>query len=292
MGIRIREFVDSLAGSGENVFAQMAKLRTLSVRISELYQNTVRETLEEIWKENTSGEKVCFRPVVADGDDITVMLSASDAFPFVRTFLTKLEKQHIAEFSESFKPTAAAGIAFVGLHFPFSVAYDMAEACCKNAKKETIHRCGGAEAFGKAPVSSFDYQLCVSNIPDDIGDYRQKHFVFTADGTEYRLLRRPYLFWDKEDYSAERFFKESDDLYSAMRDKNIARSKLKGLRNAYGAGVQEARRYTEYICAHAKTADELVAAERFRNGPFNEDHEAVFFDILDVMDIIRKEEQA
>ena len=291
MGIRIREFVSGLAGKGMDVFGQLAAMRGLSVRISELYQNTVRKALEQIYP--AQEKPVPFRPIVADGDDITVMIAAKDAFPFVKAFMENLKNERIEEFGGAFLPTAAAGIVFVGLKFPFSIAYDMAEACCKNAKRVTIARCGGAEEFGRNPVSSFDFQLCVSNIPDDLAEYRRKYYTHrSADGKDFTLLRRPYLFCGDSPYSAEKFLRLSEDLHNGVKEKSIARSKLKGLRNAYGISVLEAEQYARYITAHAKNETEQKTVKRFGfDAPFTENGEARFFDILDIMDLIWEEKK-
>ncbi len=295
MGIRIREFVAELAekknGNGEplTVWEQLSAMRALSVAISDLYRSTLQETLRALFPEKPG--ELMFRPIVLDGDDVTVMTVADKALDFTRTFMEKLSEKKIKEL-EGFLPTAAAGIAFVKFKFPFSVACALAESCCRNAKAKTVERRGGARAFLAAPVSSVDYQVCYSNISDDLETYREKNFVFEG----CTLLRRPYQFTevksdDGPDYTYAGFEKTCVFFNAEMKANNIARSKLKGLRNAYGSGVEAAELYGGYILAHAKKEAELPAA-RLLSRPFTNGspREALYFDYLDIMDIAWKEE--
>lgn len=70
------------------------------------------------------------------GDDITFVCNAKLAIPAVRYFLENLgnEKDY----------SACGGIAFFNSHFPFSDAYQVAEACCDSAKNVPRNRKVGA----------------------------------------------------------------------------------------------------------------------------------------------------
>ena len=223
------------------------------------------------------------RPITVDGDDVTVMMPSVYAFDFIKAFMDILNKKSVFGL-QNFKPTAAAGVAFVTLKFPFSVAYELAESCCKNAKAKTIERCGGSEKFLASPVSSIDYQVCYTNISENLAAYRNRYYSFS----DCTLIRRPYIFSGGE-YSFDSFMSECIYFNSAIKRGNIARSKLKGLRNAYGISRDEANLYGSYIYSHYKYDNEKEAAEKLEE-PFNAVNEAKFFDYLDVMDIAWKGE--
>ncbi len=279
MGTRIMKFVEGLSGS---IWKQLTDMRKLSIEITNLYNSTLKATLAELYDVN-GPKTIRFRPVIADGDDITVMLESGRAFEFVRLFMKNLESSTIEAFGKDFKPTAAAGIAFATLKFPFSVAYELAEQCCKKAKSETIKRSGGAEAFLNNPVSSMDFQIIYSNIPVSLSDFRDSYYRFG----DYSLTRRPYVFSEKSEYSYAAYEKECVEWTNNLDRDLIANSKLKGLRNAYGQGVEEAKKYARYIRAHATGDLETNIAKEIEE-PFNEKKEAKLFDFLDVMDIVWK----
>lgn len=269
MGNMIREFVEQQTG---DICEALSNMRRLSVTISALYKNTLKETLGEIY-DGAAGE-IPFRPIIADGDDITVMTESRKAFEFTEIFMEKLsagagifEDMHI-----SFKPTAAAGIAFVKAKFPFSAAYDIAESCCKNAKSQTLKRLDGQVA------NSMDFQVCYSGIGGDMAMFRAKNYV--KDGCS--LTKRPYIYDNDGDYSYDAFKSMCEELNNAMKQGTIARSKLKGMRNAYGVSKDSAENYGRYIKAHEKRSDIIDMLSE----PFDENGNSKVFDYLDIMDII------
>lgn len=277
MGIKIRDYVNSLTGSLES---QLNSMRQLSKSISNIYKEAITDAISRVFND---AAQLDFRPIVIDGDDVTVMMPSVYAFDFIKEFMKNLDSKSVYGL-EGFKPTAAAGAAFVTLKFPFSVAYEIAESCCKNSKAKTIERCGGAEAFLASPVSSMDYQVCYSNFSENLPDYRNRYYRFG----DYTLLRRPYTFGDGK-YSFDSFMCDCDYFNLAVKDGGIARSKLKGLRNAYGISVGEAELYGSYIYSHCKTPKEQGPAKKLQK-PFNDKKEAKFFDYLDVIDIAWKGE--
>ena len=267
MGIKIREFVQNLKC---DVITALNEMKKLSVEIGELYKSVLKETIADMYA--PEGE-IPFRPIVADGDDITVILESKKAFEFTEKFMKHLLNKSLQCFG-GYVPTAAAGIAFVKTGYPFSTGYDIAEQCCKNAKKLTLERVEGKAAC------SVDYQVCYSNIHNTIDEFRKENY-FVDDVT---LTRRPYIFDDENEYSYAEFKALFDLLNSGIDADIIARSKLKGLRNAYPISRLEAESYGNYIDAHATGSKEREISALLKV-PFNDKAEALFFDYLDVMDI-------
>lgn len=130
-----------------------------------------------------------FRPLIMEGDDLTFICEARFALPSVVKYLRKLlesilpqeRNQHQGSQSEAQEGrdqhqgsqsqvqesqnqpvenqkqplayTACAGIAFVHSHFPFRIAYEIAEECCASAKKEWYRH----KASNQAPESASCY---------------------------------------------------------------------------------------------------------------------------------------
>lgn len=274
MGNLIREFVE---GQNGDIITALDNMRKLSVTISSLYRDTLRETLREVYNGQTG--EILFRPIIADGDDITVMIKSQKAFEFTEKFIKKLAegKKIFREMHIDFSPTAAAGIAFVKAKFPFSTAYNIAEACCKNAKGMTLKRLN----LNGTTKNSIDFQVCYSDMSGDLASYREKNYI--KDGCS--LIKRPYIFFDDGDYSYEKFKDLCETLEKAM-GKGIARSKLKGLRNSYGVDKIAAENYGRYIKAHAEKNEPIT---EMLSNPFDESGRAKFFDYFDIMDIVYKE---
>lgn len=272
MGIKIREFVSGL-NSEKGLIYQLDEMRKLSMDISKVYKDTLNDTINEMFPD--VDKRIPFRPIVSDGDDITVVCRCDNAFDFVEKFMKKLSEKEIKGFEEQ-KLSAGAGIAFVNVSFPFCTAYDMAEQLCKSAKKKAIE----SKKYDK---SSVDFQACLSGITTDIQEFRNRNYAFT--------LKRPYVF-DSDDKSIDFNDDESIDFNEGFWNQResviksgIARSKLKGLRNEYGKGISAAEVYWDFLKARSENEEmKGLPDEPFVNKT------ATCFDILDVMDLIEDKE--
>lgn len=77
-------------------------------------------------------------PIVLAGDDITVLAPDRCALAFAANFLRVFEKTAAANpVLGPLHLTVAAGVALVKRSYPFSNAYNLAEALCANAKKRS-----------------------------------------------------------------------------------------------------------------------------------------------------------
>ena len=82
--------------------------------------------------------------VIGGGDEITIICKAEDALNITTRYFELLDKsmsvlpngcgQQMTEAQK--KNTACAGICVIHAKSPFTVAYEIAEAACENAKKE------------------------------------------------------------------------------------------------------------------------------------------------------------
>ena len=290
MGKSIQKFIESLDGKAEsNIKTSLSQMKLLSQEIDNLYKEALSKTVVEIYKDQE--KEVAFRPVIRDGDDITFIIEAKKAFQFVKTYMKKLSEE--IELEEKYpimtggemKVSAGAGIAFVHDKFPFDVAYDYAEQLCKSAKTK-LKELSGDEKIPES-TSCLDFQVIRSGMGDNIAEYREKRYRFRDnkdDGVIYSLEKRPYFFVDK-DTEITGIYADFEELFAfvgeSVENKNLARNKLKMLRNAYSEGVQAAND----CYALVKSRDKGGVAGDDRTA-FNENKVAEFFDVLDVMDFV------
>ena len=290
MGKSIQKFIESLDGKAEsNIKTSLSQMKLLSQEIDNLYKEALSKTVVEIYKDQE--KEVAFRPVIRDGDDITFIIEAKKAFQFVKTYMKKLSEE--IELEEKYpimtggemKVSAGAGIAFVHDKFPFDVAYDYAEQLCKSAKTK-LKELSGDEKIPES-TSCLDFQVIRSGMGDNIAEYREKRYRFRDnkdDGDIYSLEKRPYFFVDK-DTEITGIYADFENLFAfvgeSVENKNLARNKLKMLRNAYSEGVQAANDC--YTLIRSRDKGGVAGDER---AAFNEDRIAEFFDVLDVMDFV------
>jgi hypothetical protein len=128
------------------------------------------------------------RKIICAGDDITFICNARLAIPLTEMYLKEIVKfgdgaEKNMEFS------ACAGIAFIHSHFPFSLAYRIAEECCANAKM-------AAKAKEDDKQRGFmDFHFCFSGVTGDLEQIRENQYI-SQDGNS--LLRRPWQVTGKE----------------------------------------------------------------------------------------------
>ena len=205
-----------------------------------------------------------YREIIVAGDDITFVCNAKLAIPAVRYFLENLgnEKDY----------SACGGIAFFNSHFPFSDAYQVAEACCDSAKgraKELENR-GNDNAIG----NFFDFQICTNVRAAKLKSYREKHYV---SGTDY-FIARPYYVVPKVDRHELNAVNETysvahlDEWSEQFGKKKMPRSKAKQLRSA----IPVKNKREEVVSFLASRGYPVFKAR-------NEEY-ALWYDALEIMD--------
>lgn len=261
MGKAIKDYI----GSTQDYAEAIGKMREISKKISEVYESSFKELVKDFsvaftalanqWfndifdlklDEDSGKPSLPLRPLIFAGDDVTFVCDGRIAIDLVVSFMNKLYKH---ELSKGRNFTACAGIALVKPHFPFFRAYNLAEELCGVAKKKSKSN------NKRQPGSWFDFQIVFSGLPTDLDAYRSSKYSVPGLGTPevglYNLLWRPY--------SVVGVAKDSDDDHSwdsALANleslngddgsgRGWPRSKLKGLREALCASIEEARLFCE-----------------------------------------------
>lgn len=285
MGNKIRE---TMSGIKEYEKA-ISRMRELSLNISKKFRATVDEM--KIYMDSlapkikdTKGHKL-YREIIVAGDDITFVCNAKLAIPAVKFFLENISKK--GEFS------ACGGIAFFNSHFPFSDAYQVAEACCESAKK----RAKQAECKGdNDKIGNFlDYQICTNIRASELETYRDRHY--TVEGKTF-IFRPYYVPFEKDDWNMN----GKNDCYNISRlmywlgyftqkettedsaGASIARSKAKSLRDTIPMGEAELKSELSFLKSrgYGKLKAEFDKDERTA---------AIWYDALEIMDWLIKGEE-
>jgi hypothetical protein len=176
--------------------------------------------------ETTFGQslkEIPMRPLILGGDDLTVICAGEFALQFTAKFLTSFEQhtsqpidsidslfpapriileqveQHLTDnalLKESdllkthlpARLSACAGVAIVKQHFPFSVAYHLAEELIKSAKKvKDIVQDSQKQTI---PCSAIDYHMLYDSSGVNLKDIRSK---LKIDNPPTCLYNRPYI---------------------------------------------------------------------------------------------------
>lgn len=283
MGIRIRNEMQNVTAYEEAI----PKMRGLSQKISAVFGNTfinMTKYMDELTpkvKENIKTR--LYRKIVVAGDDITFVCNAKLAIPAVRYFLEHLG----GEGEDDVIYSACGGIAYFNSHFPFSDAYQVAEACCDTAKS----RAKKEENRGKSGFvgNFFDYQICTNIRAADLEEYRDRHYS-SDQGT---IIARPYFVSGVED---EEEFKNKNGKYSIEKliywskyfTMYMPRNKAKHLRNVIPMGTNELEKEISFLESRGYT--ELTDHSGMKEAAtLNDDEYRIWYDALEIMDLYVEE---
>ena len=262
----------------------IAKLREFSMATARLYDVAYEKM--KIWcadwiQESTDSRMAVykekreppFRKIYGAGDDLTFICYGPLAIQSAEQFLKNLEKER--EQSAFLKETgipisACAGIAFAKPGYPFSKAYEIAEACCRSAKKRTINEMG----------SYLDFQIIYGGL-DSLRQMREKQTASNG-----RIMLRPYRTVSTERDELKNFYLISEWIAGS----GIARSKWKELRNASEQGEKTLgesvgrlrRRYNRQITELFSLLNENHV---LTDASANTNDIAVLWDGLEMMDL-------
>lgn len=218
-------------------------LRDFSKRIEDLFQDAFkhmtdtinsqenRETLDKVSK--ISEGKFPLIPIIIAGDDITYAVNGQLAIESARIFLEYLEGQEIEIYAgNKTKVCACAGVAIVPVGYPFSRAYDLAEDLCDNAKGHL--REDNDEAYDGSLI---DWHIDQGDIFGSVDEIRRE-FYRAKDGK--RLNMRPLYVGAGDRWNS---FKNFKTLMSELDRGNVARSKIKELRDVLRMGEDTTELY-------------------------------------------------
>lgn len=195
MGAQIRSMLDTWEKESYSYSRAVSAMRKLSLGITNQFrtefENTIKDLMNRIPSDHwLNGRKqLPVRPLIMDGDDVTFVCAAEWGLPLTAELLRRLEqggvdndchaKQDVVSMS------ACAGVAFVHSHFPFNIAYEVSEACCRSAKQAKWKT-------GEEKGSYIDFKVVRGSYPEEEpGEQKRKPYRIgsgNAEGREFGLL--------------------------------------------------------------------------------------------------------
>lgn len=196
-GNRMGERIQRLKGAGdkEYIAALRAFSKSVEAAANKALTSTVELLLDAIEEVEDEDGKRCkrirgtvpcpsengvehlpFRPIVFGGDDVTFVSEGRLGLAIAAHYLRVFSEQIL---SDKEKAHARAGVAVVKSHYPFSRAYELAEALAASAK--TYIREAGEH------LTALDWHFAVSGLVLPLGKIREREYS-VPDGN---LLMRP-----------------------------------------------------------------------------------------------------
>jgi len=170
-----------------------------------------------------------FRPIVFGGDDVTFVCDGRLGLAITAHYLRVFSEQVL---SDKHFAHARAGVAVVKTHYPFSRAYELAEALAASAKRYI-------KDAKESELTAMDWHFAVSGLVEPLTDVREREYRDSAGS----LLMRPvrlnpdtgdWRSWGNFVYIMQAFAR---DPWAERRNKIVA------LRDALRGGPDAVRHY-------------------------------------------------
>ena len=197
----------SLSDKAEFNRAYVDQLRQFSIHLDICTEQAFIDALQTFGSDTNKPLPVI--PLILGGDDITIICDGKSALDFTHQFLDHFEQEtqkdsilsNIACRALSInRLSACAGVAIIKPHFPFSIAYQLAEALTKSAKQ--IKEIVKTPAQKPHPCSALDFHIVFDASGVELKQIRQK--LELTDGTnKIKLYGRPYVTTKVETLEAE-----------------------------------------------------------------------------------------
>ena len=308
MGQRIRDLISGIDDYTEAV----NEMRRISCSINSSYKEVFRsmeERFNEI-KDTLHGSdakdasKWWIMKIIDAGDDITYVCNAGIAFATAEYFCRNISEHSMNPASDDirYRFSACAGISYFNSHFPFNIAYNVAEECCESAKSRAKK---DEYKDGELVANWVDFQFCRSVHAQNLEKIRKDEYV-TAAGED--LLRRPYYIYtealgdpDGQGKGSRRFEEMREEFISydcfvkdlkqyVLDDSNVPRSFVKEMRNTYPLGSDQMDILKAFLKSRENvesTASKKVKYPDEFYKDFNGKKTARYYDALEVADYFR-----
>ena len=179
------------------------KLRRFSIALDQCTEAAFKTAITQIriiTKGDNKPSLIPLAPLVLGGDDLTVVCDGRYALQFTRAFLKAFETETASlDHSDGIVPeiaqqalhsdhlSACAGVTIIKPHFPFSVAYGLAESLIKSAKT-VKQKVTFAESGDPVPCSAIDFHILYDSSVIDLAEIRRK-----LVRNNRHLYKRPYV---------------------------------------------------------------------------------------------------
>jgi hypothetical protein len=290
MGERIRKLGEQYARSDQNEEYKQA-LRNFSKSVQDAadlaLRTTVNDLLDAVVTEKTEkGERrsigkvpirqrqsdgrwlLPFRPIVFGGDDVTFVCEGRLGLAVAVKYLQLFSRQILSDREYAY---CRAGVAVVKSHYPFSRAYDLAEALCASAKSYI------KDAAPDRRLTALDWHFAVSGLVLPLKEVRQREYSVPAGD----LLMRPLRLDPPDgDWRSWQTFTAMLDGFS--RDPWAGRrSKIKALRDALRGG-REATQH--FLTLHGLELPEIPGEPELLASGWHGSNHCGYWDAIEALD--------
>jgi hypothetical protein len=265
----------------------VTKYRRFSLALDECTEKAIRHALINAYGRKAPKDGVLAAvPLVLGGDDLTLVCDGRIALRVTEDFLTRFAAElskdaDIGAIAKNLKEplTASAGVAIVKPHFPFHLAYELAEALLHSAKREK-------------PDAAIDFLVHYDASGSDLGQIRAK---LQVDGV--KLYARPYRIAPGDGWAG--FAKAVDTLNGeskpgsrpADEDEPIPRSLLHELRSALFLGHDAGERQLQWVLERRGAGDkrlrEMLMTLHGTEKLFHDDGVSKLLDVLEAQEFWR-----
>jgi len=286
--------------------------RHFSLALDECTEAAFKKALDDVFpeEENQKTKKVIpIVPLIIGGDDLTVVCDGEYALEFTKTFLEAFEKEtgNKTEISEVAKKvfetnqiSACAGVAIMKRHFPFSIAYQLAEQLIKSAKevKKKV-TCIPTDKIPKNtpfPCSAIDFHILYDSSSIELEKIREQ----LKPELNTQLFNRPYVISATHDLQkaekGQEWVKKHQwqrlrDRASALKNQKITTSQSHTIRTALFANLGD----EQYRLIQQRFPQIKDIFEESEQSLFYQNNEGVsvtsFLDSLDAMDFLKTERE-
>ncbi|NJR61348.1 MAG: hypothetical protein HC769_22445 [Cyanobacteria bacterium CRU_2_1] len=192
-------------------------LRRFSIALDICTENAFATALADFPK---TGTVIPLIPLILGGDDLTVVCDGRASLQFTKRFLQAFERETgrldlpdvgsvipdvAKEALKAARLSACAGVSIIKPHFPFSVAYDLAEKLLKSAKTVKHKVTFPDDNHQPYPCSAMDFHILYDSSGVDLKQIREK-LKFSESGSEdvsiYHRHNRPYVVTDLSDLAS------------------------------------------------------------------------------------------
>ncbi len=226
---------------------------------------------------------VPLRPIIAAGDDVTMVCDGRLGLDLAVAYLQKFAEQADPN-GEPF--SACAGVAIVNAHYPFAQAYALADDLCASAKAyRHSHGITGP---------CMDWHIATTGLGGTLTQMREREYTGrrSSDGTPQRLELRPVALGDAS--APLRSWETVRRGINAFQGDTWQgrRGKAKALREALRGGSHAVDQFRASYLDGA-LLDDIGAGDGVRETGYQEEYDAVegliarcgYFDALELMDL-------
>lgn len=215
-------------------------LREFSIALDLCTENAFARAIEPFLQSGNeipkSGNGIPIVPLILGGDDLTVVCDGRTALQFTKRFLQAFEQEtartdlpdvgdvipRIAAVAlRTDRLSSCAGVAIIKPHFPFAVAYDLAEQLLKSAKKVKQKLTLPDDQLKPFPCSAIDFHILYDSSGADLTQIRNK-LTFKQDTATFYRHNRPYIVTPADSLSAADGFAWSDHHRWEILERQVA----------------------------------------------------------------------